>query len=1068
MNWDQYRTTMERYAIKTDDMAAEDAYFMATHMPFSQLEVLDGGSVSSTPRYLSEDEVFEQLIYNPQNAHRMVIVRGNNGTGKSHLIRYLKARFENSPSTVYNPNKEHLIFLRRLNNSVRGAFSQLLEEDVIQDQSVAAKMRKFVDSSVAKDEESFKTEILYHYIAAVSNDRSGKYYKPIDCNNMAQFLSDSRVKDLLLAQDGAISRCYHVINAPSTEVLQESTIFLPDDFLSRSAKKAIKQVSRNGNPDAQDFVQTIYNNEDEVVRFVSYLNRFAGEVIQRCADISSETAKSVFEQLRRDLKKQGKNLTLFIEDFTGFTGVDSELITVLSTEHGGDYDYLCRVTSVIGITNGYYDQFKDNFKDRVTHQINVTERSYGSSTFLNTLTARYLNAIYCAPEAIRNWHRNGAVPSDLPVSQFTPPCEWETVSVSNKELTLFPFNRSALRKLYNQLQVKTPRMFLKQVIRDQLKEYFDGKEYGDEWEFPLNPGFLQMKNAPHSSNIDRNESIPDDERQRIKNVLAIWGDGSASGVMSGGTLFIGGLNKQFFADIGLDFFNPIGKIEELDAPAENTEQNDIVSSPEEVNTNETQSPSNTPQPAQNVEPPKRISPAERHFNERDSDINNWFSANKTLQFDMDYRTWLKDFLIGQGRQCGAINWQDLGIPAFIAWKRLSQLHAFYIEGQSSNGRPEKAIVCLDRSPESKDVLLALNRRDYEKSWDFPTACYYQQKLVVWLERQKKQILANVCAADRYLEQLPVIEWCSTLAYYKNILFGNNMDVSTPVATISSLFQELNGCRYSSFATAEWKDVVSFVDSSQSEFHNAQELLCKASTTTMGSISGSESPSVLFYHTAELVSTIQKLDNCQWDIEQELPARTEENILYNPALLLKKLYPKLRAVAAAESSQYRTIRNQLEQILGELTRSNLLDTIGKINDLVSTLNQDGVGVPRKLSDPFEGRPIDVTNQLLNAISLLDGAEQDALAPQLAKFSQRKYRNPSGGSEKITALMLLTEMLHTFKEIERLAKDREKQARDTLRNLGIDTATEELLRSAAMDELQRLYEQIEHMEVRDAVE
>ena len=124
---------MERYAIKTDNMASEDAYFLSTHMPFSQLEVYVGGRTTTTPKLMSEDEVFDNLIYNPNNEHRMIIVRGDNGTGKSHLIRYLKAKMENSPSTIYNPDKEQLIFLRRLNNSVRGVFSQLVEQKVIKD-----------------------------------------------------------------------------------------------------------------------------------------------------------------------------------------------------------------------------------------------------------------------------------------------------------------------------------------------------------------------------------------------------------------------------------------------------------------------------------------------------------------------------------------------------------------------------------------------------------------------------------------------------------------------------------------------------------------------------------------------------------------------------------------------------------------------------------------------------------------------------------------------------------------------------------------------------------------------
>lgn len=182
MKWEQYRSVMERYAIKTDDMATEDAYFMSTHMPFSSLELFRGGyyeegKMPAPTKLMSEDEVFEQLIYNPDNEHRMIIVRGNHGTGKSHLIRYLKGRFERSPSTVYNPATEQLVFLRRLNNSVRGAFSQLLEQEAIKDPDIAEKLRKFVASSDSKDEDSFKTEILYAYIAAVRNDVSGENYK---------------------------------------------------------------------------------------------------------------------------------------------------------------------------------------------------------------------------------------------------------------------------------------------------------------------------------------------------------------------------------------------------------------------------------------------------------------------------------------------------------------------------------------------------------------------------------------------------------------------------------------------------------------------------------------------------------------------------------------------------------------------------------------------------------------------------------------------------------------------------------------------------------------------------
>ena len=79
MNWNLASSTMEQRAIKTDVIASEDAYFMATHVPFSNLEILRGGSqlVESGSLRWTEEEVYQQLIYNPDNIHRMIIIRGS-------------------------------------------------------------------------------------------------------------------------------------------------------------------------------------------------------------------------------------------------------------------------------------------------------------------------------------------------------------------------------------------------------------------------------------------------------------------------------------------------------------------------------------------------------------------------------------------------------------------------------------------------------------------------------------------------------------------------------------------------------------------------------------------------------------------------------------------------------------------------------------------------------------------------------------------------------------------------------------------------------------------------------
>ena len=1032
MIWEQYRSVMERYAIKTDDMATEDAYFLATHMPFSQLEIYLGGRTSSAPVLMTEDEVFENLIYNPDNDHRMIIVRGDNGTGKSHLIRYLKAKMQHSPSTVYNPDKEQLIFLRRLNNSVRGVFSQLVEQKVIKDPDVEAKLIKFINSSDSKDEAAFKTDILFAYVAAVSNDVTGETYKAVECRDIASYLSDSRVREHLLREDGAISRCYNVITAPSNQVLKETTVFSVDDFLDKRGKTSIiREVKKQGDPQASDFATTLLEDDSEITKLVNYLNRFTREVIQRCADISSESTKTVFEQLRKDLKRQGKNLTLFIEDFTGFTGIDSELITVLSTEHGGDYADLCRVTSIIGITNDYYDQFRDNFTDRVTHQISVTDRSYGSNDFIIQMAGRYLNAIYCDPAVLHDWQNNGAVIEELPINDFEPPCTWETIMIGDKEVTLYPFNSHALISLYNCLVAKSPRAFLKEVIRAQLKEYFDGKAYGDEWEFPLNPKNVPMSKGEHSSAIDRLSSLSKNEKRRIQSVLALWGDGTAYATKNGSETLIGNINSQFFKDIGLTQFNGFDNnnatIPSIDAGTE----------PEPVS-----GPVSTPPP---------VDKARQEYDRFKKDITSWYSSGSLLQYHADYRKMLQAFICGENRQSGAINWQDLGIPAFVAVERLNDLSGFYIEGQDNAPDPNKALVYMDRSAESRDALQALIELRYSRGWTFDGTVYYQQRLITWLERNKASIIARVLSAPSEEDKLPTIYWCLTLQYLRAMIFGKKIDTSSPVKIIEDLFVPIEKSNEIKRETKEWNDLVQFVVSRNGEFDSALTMLQKATATTMGSIQGARDKSdKRFYRGDELVRATEYLISRDWDIEKELPETIpEKHLLYNSASLLKSLYPKIRLVMDAEKKQSDNVISNLGEYFGQLTKENLTKALSAVQNMFSVFSSNGIIGSSELQAKFEKAPIETATSIVKSIGILQDDKLDTTMKQLSAYSG----NP---------LNTVSNFLRDIQQVAKLAEQEEAKAKKELAQIGSFAGLEQVT-DAAIASLDELCDQLENMEV-----
>ena len=1031
MNWERYRSVMERDAIKIDDMATSDAYFFATHMPFSQLEVYQGGRTGVPPRLMDEEEVFRELICNPEDEHRLIIVRGDNGTGKSHLIRYLKARLEHSPATVYNPEREQLIFLRRLNNSVRGVFGQLLEQEVVRDPEVREKLRKFVASTGSKDEAAFQSDILYAYIAAVSSDRSGRTYRAKICEDIASYLSDSRVRERLLRAGGAIDRCSQIITAPSSQVLRSTAVFTEADFNDR---EIIRNVFRRGDPQAADFAATLSDDAGEITRLVGYLNRFTHEVVQRCADISSESTKSVFEQLRKDLKKQGKALTLFVEDFTGFTGIDSELITVLSTEHGGDYADLCRVTAVIGITNDYYDQFRDNFTDRVTHQVSVTDRSYGTDDFLIQLAGRYLNAICCAPAELQAWCREGAELAALPSGGFTPPCPWETVEVGGQEVPLYPFNRRALLALYRGLPVKSPRMFLRDVLRAQLKEYFDGKEYGGEWAFPLNPGHVPMARDQHSSAIDRLEYLPAGDRARLKAVFALWADGSANMARgSEGTVTFGGLDRRFLEDIGLAAFQGIGGDTGPDGPA--------------------------PGPRAEPSVPQRKPPADgpaRDYQRYSADIADWLSSGAELRYHPDYRKWLQNFLCGDNRQCGAIDWQDAGIPAYIAAERLSDAGVFYIEGQGGAGDAGRALVYMDRSPESRDALQALNKLRYAKGWEFEGSTYYQQRLITWLERNRAVILEKVAGAAVSQDGPPVLEWCLALQYLRAMILGREVDTSTPLKTVESLmvpFQKDDGMKRE---TREWGELVQFVHSRGDGFDSALALLRKASVTTVGTIQGArEDGEKRLYRTDELLDAAERLLARNWDIEEELPGQLPaRHMLYNPASLLKDLYPRIRAVVDAERTQAGQVIQALTDYIGPLDRTGLIDALFEVRELFSVFNMYGILGSSELQARYEKPPEEIAERVLRQLDTLKRGAQAGGPAGLSIYSGN-------------ALNALSDFLRDLQHIARMAEREGGRARKETEGMGAPADLAQLSESARAG-MEALCEQLDEMEVRHAAE
>lgn len=920
MNWIDCSDRMDQYVIKKDGTAVDNEYFMATHVPFRELEFIEFGDTDSKPINLTEDQIYEKYIVNKANKHQMIIVRGMNGTGKSHLICWLHNRFINDKDN-YDEEKEKVVFLRRLGNTVRGAVQQMLDEGLVQDKELREKFTKFCNAAESQNESEFKTSIYSEYVKRVATDTTNKVYKQIACKNIAAFLYDSRVQEYLMRAGGPIDKCYQMITSGARTIVTDSTetIFDKEDFaFPRNIANMIKK-------DAAEEVRNYYlydlrDDEDSIAKLVSYLNHFTSGVMQSCANITSENARELFVNLRKSLHKEGKNLTIFIEDFTSFSIVESELITALAVENGGEYSDLCRVTSVIGITDGYYDSFRDNFKDRVTKQIKVTEQSFGDEDFLLELAARYLNAIYCSRESVKDWFDSNTDNGSLPDPSYKPEYEWDYVEINKKQYTLYPFNKKSLISLYSKLKHKSPRYYLTYVIQHFFAHFADGMEYGDNWRFPEIPTYISnvTLQPPYADSVE-NTSFSESDKQRLKVLFSIWGDETTE--IKDHT--IGGVRFEFLTEIGLGGFKGVeaGK-------ASPVATKDPI--PESV-------------PA-TVKP--TVSQKDIALNRKKEDIESWFEEKKTLEYSSDYNKWVGNFVVQ------SIAWQDEGLPGDFVTQRLRNGSFVDIEDSKLDTNHNKAVVVLKRTSEARTILMGLSLFDYYKNWEFENAPYYQMVMINWVEKNKQTFIDNLFGDSVGEKEHPVITWCIAAEYIQGLINGVSFKGMSEEQLLHQIMLEQSSKSNTTRTNKDWNDVLTYLSNQAAMRTTVRNALVSGSNTIMGIVGENASGKVQFYRTYELSNSLNHLEANGWDISGELPGFNSKS--YDGIRsYLQGLYTKVGAVVASEKKLAKETIKRFEELLGtEPSIDEYISVVKAISEFYSTCNMAHEVYSSALKERFE--------------------------------------------------------------------------------------------------------------------
>ena len=798
------------YVARPDSITSSEGDFLATHVSVKKLKVLDKFELSPTGgKSYTEEELFKDFISNPEDKHQFIAVYGQSGTGKSHLIRWFEAKYEQN-----KPKDEVILFIRRSDNTLKGTIRQLLEKPEVQDISNKEVYERLVKASLSVEENKLKDMIYHNFIIEINNDSDEQDIQltTVRKKRLIAFLNNEVVHDYLMSSSGPVERMYSKI-AEHTLVDRDTVAqFEANDFIV-SPELYDNITNAGADPKAERMARELMSDEEGPIKaqkIANYLNQFVGAVIQRCAGIEPGDFKQIFLDIRKELYRLDKKLTLFIEDVTSFTGVDTALLDALIEEHTGkrDGENLCRISSIVGTTDNYLQHnFKDNHKDRITKYIYIPSDVLDEDG-LYEFVARYINTMSLEEESISDWVNGHANPEDYPVHDLVEGKNWEYVNVGyNKEISIYPFTKRSILYFYNNVLQKghqTPRYIIRDIIEPVVRDAIFNKE-----SFPSVD--IDVINVNQTLSFRIHSQVSDEKTiNRILKFMSVWGNGKPDQYEENGRTYIAGIPKDAFDDFNFPSLNmdivqaPVHAEKQVDVTAQTV--HNVTAEASETDAVDTSVP---------LAKIKKLDAANKLLtkwtNEHSIDISATVGASGTVHSAIYDE--IPDYLYS------AINWQAEGVTTNNAKKvKESSLLFVALEGQTKN----EGLYVLPANWNSINIILAFIRwKEYgNKSWDYPDADFDAYLITTWTESIKKELVARVKeykpgVETRYIEAAIAGEM------YRTILTGEFREKSLKNFTIKELLASKPNKNSSNSHSKEWNSLLSVMEQKNAAKNNQE-------------------------------------------------------------------------------------------------------------------------------------------------------------------------------------------------------------------------------------------------------
>ncbi|KAB8170793.1 ATP-binding protein [Streptomyces sp. 3MP-14] len=526
--------------INTEAVSPSRAVFLATHtrLRIKRAKISSKDGLDLEDVTITEDDVLKEFLsLNPDSGALLLPVVGDSGSGKSHLVRWVR-------EMLTHPDREteklKVIYLEKSKTSLRSVIKTLASDarsiDLAQ---LIEDIDKFTEDI---DEKSLARRILNELSEALEATPPGAESRPyarmlVGSGKLAAFLLDPHVREELLAEGKFVPElARRLINNRRVGEQDRPERFaisdLPLEFedhqkVSGMAKMMLGMISTQG------ALQAVA---------VELLNSHLEDAVKRAFNLGAGRLLDAMREVREEYHRQGKEIVLLIEDFALIQGVQRDLLdAVVEAANREGATSLAPIRTLMAVTPGYFDTLPDTVLTRLqagsgfVYHLDVpfSPKETGEEE-ITKFVGRYLNAGRVGREALEN--AVSEVPNKCSSCPLESECH-EAFGSTEDGYGLYPFNASALVRAVHSTSPKdkpwsfVPRVVLGGVVREVLEEHAGDIRQGT---FP-SPRFRQSfrpaeVDEPLSREV-RNlveENDPDPvSRERRNLVLEFWGDSPA-------------------------------------------------------------------------------------------------------------------------------------------------------------------------------------------------------------------------------------------------------------------------------------------------------------------------------------------------------------------------------------------------------------------------------------------------------------------------------------------------------------------------------------------------------------